>query len=77
MAIFFPLLVWSFLVTRGNRGLLFPALAVPLVAYGLTAFWLSPSYLRITLQNMRYVSEKGSSWSAAVALAVLVAFDVG
>jgi hypothetical protein len=30
------------------RGIVFPALAIPALAYGLTAFWLVPSYLRIT-----------------------------
>jgi hypothetical protein len=74
LAIFFSLLVWSFLVTRGSRGVLFPALAIPLLAYGLTAFWLSPSYLQITLRNMQYVSQKGSSWSGAAAVFTLVVF---
>jgi hypothetical protein len=74
LAIFFPLLVWSFLVTRGSRGVLFPALAIPLLAYGLTAFWLSPSYLQITLHNLRYVAEKGNSRSAAVAAVTAVIF---
>jgi hypothetical protein len=74
LAIFFPLLFWSFFVTRGHRGVLFPALAIPLLAYGLTAFWLSPSYLRITLHNMRYVSDKGNSWSGIVAAAAVLCF---
>ena len=77
LAIFFSLLLWSFSVTRGGRRMLFAALAIPLLAYGLTAFWLSPSYLRITLHNMQYVSEKGSPWSAAAAVAVLAAFGFG
>ena len=76
LAIFFPLMLWSFAVTRWDRRLLFPAVAIPLLAYGLTAFWLSPSYLRITLHNMQYVSEKGSSWSIAVAAATVVIFCV-
>jgi hypothetical protein len=76
LAIFFPLLVWSFFVTRGHRGLLFPALAIPVLAYGLTAFWLSPSYLRITLHNMQYVSEKGSSWSGIVAALTVLVFGL-
>jgi hypothetical protein len=74
LAIFFPLLVWSFAVTRWHRSELFPALAIPLLAYGLTAFWLSPSYLRITLHNMQYVSQKGSSWSGAAAALTVVIF---
>jgi hypothetical protein len=74
LAMLFPLLVWSFFVTSGNRKMIFPALAIPLLAYGLTAFWLSPSYLRITLHNMQYVSEKGSSWSLFAAVVVVLAF---
>jgi hypothetical protein len=74
LAMLFPLLIWSFLVTRGSRGILLPALAIPLLAYGLTAFWLSPSYLRITLHNMQYVSQKGSSWSGAAAALTVVIF---
>jgi hypothetical protein len=74
LAIFFPLLVWSFFLTRGSRGLLFPALAIPVLAYGLTAFWLSPSYLRITLHNMQYVSDKGNSWSGVVAAVAVLGF---
>ena len=74
LAIFFPLLVWSFFVTRGARGVVLPALVIPIAAYGLTAFWLSPSYLRVTLHNMQYVSDKGNSWSAMVAAAAVFLF---
>ena len=74
LAMFFPLLLWSFFVTREGRRLLFPAVAIPALAYGLTAFWLSPSYLRITLHNMQYVSEKGSSWSGIAAALTAVVF---
>jgi hypothetical protein len=74
LAIFFPLLLWSFWVTRGERRMVFKALAIPVLAYGLTAFWLSPSYLRITLHNMQYVSDKGNAWSAWVAAATILIF---
>jgi hypothetical protein len=77
LAIFFPLLLWSFWVTRGGERVALVAVAIPALAYGLTAFWLSPSYLRITLHNMQYVSEKGSAWSAAVAAVVIAAFGWG
>jgi hypothetical protein len=74
LAILYPLLLWSFWITRRERRMAFPALAIPLLAYGLTAFWLVPSYLRITLHNMQYVSEKGSTWSILVALATVGIF---
>jgi hypothetical protein len=74
LALFFPLLLWSFWITRGQRHMALPALAIPMLAYGLTAFWLTPSYLRITMHNMRYVSDKGNSWSIWAALAAVAAF---
>ena len=74
LAMFYPLLVWSFAVTRWNRRLPVVAAAIPLAAYGLTAFWFTPSYLRVTLHNMQYVSEKGSAWSVWVAAAVALIF---
>jgi len=67
--------VWSFWLTRGERSrTLIAALAIPVLAYGLTAFWLSPSYLRVTLRNMAYVSNPGSAWSVELAAVVAVAY---
>jgi hypothetical protein len=74
LAIFYPLLLWSFWVTRRPRSFAFTALAIPALAYGLTAFWLTPSYLSITTRNMRYVSAPGAMWSFWVALAVAAIF---
>ena len=74
LAIFYPLLIWSHWITRGTRGDLARALAIPLLAYGLTAFWLTPSYLRITVANLQYVSEKGNVWSIWLALALAAVY---
>ncbi|MBL8233328.1 MAG: hypothetical protein JNL98_32830, partial [Bryobacterales bacterium] len=41
---------------------------------GLTAFWLVPSYFRITLENMRFVSERGNRWSLWVFLVLAIAY---
>lgn len=76
LAVFFPLLVWAFWITRQDRMVLFPALAIPVLAWGLTAFWLVPSYFAVTAANMKYVSEHGTTWSVWVALAVAVAFAI-
>jgi hypothetical protein len=73
LALLFPLVVWTVFLVEGRRWeVLARAVAVAALAYGLTAFWLTPSYLRITLRNMRLVSQPGNRWSA-VALGVLVA----
>jgi hypothetical protein len=76
LAVFYPILIWSFWITRQDRNILLPAVLVPVLAYGLTAFWLVPSYFKVTAENMKYVSEHGTTWSIWVALAVAVAFAV-
>ena len=60
---------WSgaFWITRQDKRILLPACAIPVLAYGLTAFWLVPSYFKVTAENMKYVSEHGTTWSIWVA----------
>src|ERR1035438_6896617 len=74
LAMFYPILVWSFWITRRDSRVLLIAVAIPALAYGLTAFWLVPSYFRITIHNMQYVSEGGNTWSVWVATAVAAIF---
>jgi hypothetical protein len=76
LAVLFPVLVWSFWITRQDKQILIPAVAIPVLAYGLTAFWLVPSYFRVTAENMKYVSEHGTTWSIWVAVAIAVIFAV-
>ncbi|MCX6631014.1 MAG: hypothetical protein NTW28_25660 [Candidatus Solibacter sp.] len=76
LATFYPLLVWSFWITRQDKRILLPAMVIPPLAYGLTAFWLVPSYFKVTSENMKYVSEHGTTWSLWVAVVVAVAFAV-
>ena len=74
LAMFYPVLAWSFWITRGEKRIWIPAVAIPLLSYGLTAFWLTPSYLQITTANMKYVSQSGSEWSVLLALVVAAGF---
>ncbi|HLK62301.1 MAG TPA: hypothetical protein VKU19_02590 [Bryobacteraceae bacterium] len=76
LATFYPILVWSFWITRQDKQIIMPAIAIPAMAYGLTAFWLVPSYFRVTAENMKYVSEHGTTWSIWVAVVVAVTFAV-
>jgi len=76
LSVFYPILVWSFWITRQERRILAPAAAIPVLAYGLTAFWLVPSYFRVTAENMKYVSEHGTTWSIWIAVTVAVAFAI-
>jgi hypothetical protein len=74
LAVFYPVAVWSLWITRQQKRILIPAIAIPLLTYGLTAFWLVPSYFKVTAENMIYVSEHGTTWSIWLAVAVTVAF---
>jgi hypothetical protein len=74
LAVFYPVMVWSLWITRQEKRILIPAIAIPVLAVGLTAFWLVPSYIKVTVDNMVYVSQHGTTWSIWVAVAVTVAF---
>ncbi len=76
LAIFYPVLVWSIWLGYRERTIWLRALAIPVLAYALTAFWLTPAYFRITLFNLRYVSEPGNRYSVVLAIAVAVLFGV-
>ena len=76
LAIFYPILVWSLWVTHCDKRIWLRAAAVPALAYGLSAFWLTPSYLRVTVDNLRYVSSRGNGWSMALLAAAVVLFVV-
>src|SRR6202035_926100 len=69
LAILFPILVWSMWVTHLDRRIWLRAVCIVALAYGLTAFWLVPSYFRITLGNMQFVSAPGTPGSRLVAVA--------
>ncbi len=74
LAICFPILLWSTWITYQRNGIWLRGLAIPVIAYGLTAFWLVPSYLRVTSFNLKLVSEPGNAWSIWVAMAALIAY---
>lgn len=74
LAIFYPIVVWSLWVTHRDNRMWLRAGAIPALAYGLSAFWLTPSYLRITIDNLRYVSSPGNAWSVALFALAAAAF---
>ncbi len=77
LAIFYPVLVWSLWVGHRDKGIWLRALAIPALAFGLSAFWLTPSYFNITLYNLRYVSEPGNQYSYVLAVLAVLAFGTG
>ncbi len=73
LLILFSILFWALWVTRRDSSMWWRGLAIGALAYGLTAFWLSPSYLRITSANLRIVEAGGKPAHIAVAAAVAIA----
>lgn len=77
LAMFFPVLVWSVFLGEGRDWRVFArALVLAALAYGWTALWLVPSFVRVTLRNMRLVSQPGNQWSAWLLGALLLVFAV-
>jgi hypothetical protein len=74
LAMLYPILVWAVWISHRDNRILPRAAVIPALAYGLSAFWLTPSYFRITLDNLRYVAEPGSRFSFAIAIAAVIAF---
>ncbi len=74
LAILYPLLVVSIWITHRDLTMFIRAAAIPAIAYGLCAFWMVPSYIQITLDNMRFVSSQGNMWSIWVGLGSIMAF---
>jgi len=74
LAVLFPIMVWSVWVTGREGRVWLRAAAIAALAYGLSAFWLVPSYLRITLANLGLVAQPGNAWSKWVTLVAAALF---
>ena len=74
LAMFYAILVWSFWITRQDKRIAWPAVMIPVLTAGLTALWLAPSYFTVTAENLRYLSEHGTTWSIWIALALAIVF---
>jgi hypothetical protein len=74
LSIFFGLATWSVWVGRRDWAVLRRAVLIAGFAYGLAAWWLTPSYFRITFENLKLVAQPGNAWSRWTALVVLAVF---
>src|SRR5262249_26689821 len=74
LAMLFPLMAWSLWITHLDPRMPWRAAAIAALAFGLTAFWLTPSYLRITVENLRLVAQPGKPWSRLSALVLAILF---
>lgn len=76
LALLFPILTWAtWLETRSGKVWL-RAAGIAAVAYGLCAFWLTPSYLRITKLDMKWVADPSKPSSVSIAAGCAILFCV-
>ncbi len=66
LAILYPIALWSVWLCDRPPGLWLRAAAIPVMAWGLSAFWLTPSYIRITSEDLKLVSLPGNTSSRVV-----------
>ncbi|MEP7364796.1 MAG: hypothetical protein ABI972_16195 [Acidobacteriota bacterium] len=76
LALTFPFLAWAIFLAEKDWWVWIRGAAIAALAYGLTASWLSPSYLDITTRNLRWVSQPGHLWSAILAAVMLAIYAV-
>jgi hypothetical protein len=76
LAVFYPVLVWSVWLAHGGRTLWRRAASIPLLTLGLSAFWLTPSYVKITLVDLRWVSQPASTLSRLSLLGAIIVYGI-
>jgi hypothetical protein len=74
LGIFFPVLVWSEYVGTPGSAVRTRALAIVALAAGLCAWWLTPSFLKLTARNLMLVALPGNRWSEVYAAIIALAF---
>ena len=74
LAICFPIMVWSVWNGERNWRVWLRAAAIVALAFGLSAFWLTPSYIRLTVSNLHWVAQQGPGVSFWIVLAAVAIF---
>ena len=76
LAMFFPILIWAVWLEVRQPVVWLRALGIAALAYGLCAFWLTPSYLRITALNLHWVAEPSKPSSVLIVICCAVVFCI-
>lgn len=74
LAVFFALAVCAVWIGRPCCAVWLRAAAIAALAYGLCAWWLVPSYFKLTARNLMLVALPGNNWSRWAVLAAAAAF---
>ncbi len=74
LAIFFPIVCWAVFTETRDWKILIRGAVTALLAYGLCAAWLSPSFLRVTTRNLQFVAQPGNLWSLYLTIAAAAGY---
>ena len=74
LVVFYLILIWSLWITHQDKRIVKAALSIIALSYGLTAFWLVPSYFVVIAENLKYFATHGTSWSIWFAVAAAVGY---
>jgi hypothetical protein len=74
LAVLFPIAVWSLAIGTRDRSVWLRSGAIAMLAYGLCAWWFTPSFVTLTARNLRLVALPGNAWSKEAGLVMAVAF---
>ncbi len=77
LAIFFPILTWSVWLGRRDGFIWLRAIGIGALAYGLCAFWLTPSFMRVTAENLSLVATPGETRPRLIVLSAMLVFCIG
>jgi hypothetical protein len=77
LGIFFPLAVWAAWLERRERAVWLRAAVIVALTAGLCAWWLTPSFVRITQRNLVLVAIPGNIWSKVVGALLVLVFAAG
>jgi len=74
LAIFFPILVWAVWTQERDWRIIPRAAGIAALAWGLCAIWLTPSYVKITLINLKWVAQPASTRFRIVTFIVMAVY---
>ena len=72
----FPVMVWAVWTGERTWRVWARAAVIAALAYGISAFWLTPSFVHITLVDMQWVSQPGKMSSVITEVIVMALFGL-
>jgi hypothetical protein len=76
LALMFAIMVWTLWVVYDDLAIWWRAAGIVALAYALTAWWLTPTFLALTAKNLKLVAQPASAPSWLVVTGLILCFGV-